>query len=327
MVNTTYTEAAIDIGTNTMLLLVAEIEKTNNSFGTLNGVHKISKILEDQIDFVRLGEGVHQNRFFTEASMQRAMACFEKYRKISGRYNPSRIYAVATSASRDAGNSLNFYNKVQKELGIQTTIINGKTEAQLSFLGGLTEGADPLHSMILDIGGGSTELVTLTTQGKIEGQSIDTGCVRATEVFLKTLPYVETELSKMEIFLTKKWDEINPQLRAELKQKNWIAIAGTPTTLAALDLKLVEWDRKKVDGTVLSMDTVKKLYKEIALKTPDELKENPVIGSGRADILVAGTAILFTAMKYFGKKEVIVSSSGLRHGVLKCPQLLHGEAS
>lgn len=307
-------QAAIDVGTNTILLLVAETQPL--AAPTSLAKNKLVKILRSEIEYPRLGQGVHKNRAFAEESMARAQAVFKKYQGICEQLHVEKIYAVGTSASRDAKNSPEFYKKIQKETGIEVNIIPGESEARFSFLGGLLPQLDPFNSVILDIGGGSTEFVHMKSDQKIHGQSLNMGCVRATELFLQGDPYTKASLSTLEQALKKEWATLDPSLQKALKEKEWVGIAGTPTTAAAMALGLPTFTSEKIDGYRLNRCAVADLYESLAIQ-PEKVREsNPLIGKGRSDVMVSGLAILLTSMEVFEKEDVVVSTRGLRHGVL-----------
>jgi exopolyphosphatase/guanosine-5'-triphosphate,3'-diphosphate pyrophosphatase len=309
-------EAAIDIGTNTMLLLITDVEPASRP----SHLRKIGQVYEDHIRFVRLGQGVHQNRAFAPEAMQRALTCFHDYRALCDKHKVDRVYAIATSASRDSQNATEFYNRVRKETGIDVQIIAGETEAKLSFLGGLLPFQDKDSTAILDIGGGSTEFVTWQAkEDTVFGQSIDIGSVRATEMFLKGDPYDMKSVRAMTDYLTKLWSQITPSIQEEIRSKEWTGIAGTPTTLAGIMLNMSEFDGDKVDGYKIKVEEIREWFEKLARQSNAERAAQPLMGTGRADVMVAGVGILLTAMEVFGKKQVVVSSRGLRHGVLLSP--------
>ncbi|MBI2606162.1 MAG: hypothetical protein HYW49_08795 [Deltaproteobacteria bacterium] len=308
-------EASIDIGTITMLLLVAETEEAG---GDPLRKRRITRTLEYAIEYPRLGEGVHENRRFSEAAMTRAMAVFKKYRARCDDLGATRIRALATSASRDSANSREFYESVRAETGIEVSIIGGDTEARLSFLGGLLPSQDPAAHALMDIGGGSTEFVCFDPKsGDIAGQSLDIGSIRASEIYLKGDPYTVQSIGALENGLDEHWARIRPELAAQLRVKNWVAVAGTPTVLAAMAMGISSFTSEKIDGFRLSRRIANELHISLATKTNEERKKIPLVGVQRADVIVAGTGILVTAMEFFGKNDVIVSTRGLRHGVLE----------
>ncbi|MBI3557034.1 MAG: Ppx/GppA family phosphatase [Deltaproteobacteria bacterium] len=309
-------EAAIDIGTNTMLLLIAEVSPSKNDQSN----RQLGQVFEDHIRFVRLGQGVHQNRAFAPEAMERSIKCFREFKVLCDKHHVTAIHACATSASRDSANSKDFYDRVRNGTGISVNIIDGATEARLSFIGGLLKQQDPKRTAIMDIGGGSTEFVVLRDEGKaVHGQSLDMGCVRATEMFLKGDPYTMASLEQMERNLKLEWNKLEPALQCELREKEWTGIAGTPTTLAGISQGMSEFNAEKLDGYRMDRCMVGDLYEALATEPQSKRVLNPLMGTGRADIIVAGAAILFTAMEFFDKPDIVVSSRGLRHGVLLNP--------
>jgi exopolyphosphatase/guanosine-5'-triphosphate,3'-diphosphate pyrophosphatase len=313
-------EAAIDIGTNTVLLLVADVDECIG-----NDPRPIKKELANVMQFARLGENLRKTGVFSLAAMGRAYAVLEQYAKVCQELRVDKLYAVGTSASRDAANAPEFYAKVKNELGIDVQIIPGTTEAQLSFLGGLLDGQDPATHAVLDIGGGSTEFVVWDEDNhNLFGQSIDMGCVAATEFFLRGDPYEKASVQELEKGLSQIWKNIKPELGLMLKNRNWVAVAGTPTTLAATEMHLTTFDPTKINGYRLERCHVADALEHFALQTNREREDHPLIGHGRADVMVAGCALLLTAMEAFDKNEVFVSCQGLRHGLLKKPSLIAG---
>lgn len=308
-------EAAIDIGTNTILMLVSEVSASGS-----NSLRTMLRTVSDHQTIVRLGQGVHQNRCFAPDAMERALKCFQDYKRICTESRVVKIRAFATSASRDSSNAREFYDRVLEATGIDVQIIPGETEARLSFLGGLLPFQNPKTSALIDIGGGSTEFVSLNPQGDdVHGQSLDIGCVRGTEMFLKGDPYTKASIAEMEEALKKMWGAIDPKLQQELREKEWTAIAGTPTTLAALDQRLPSFDSAKIDGYRMDRCSVGDWFEALAIQKQAQRNGSPLMGPGRGDIMVAGTAILYTAMEFFDKPDIVVSSRGLRHGILLNP--------
>ena len=301
--------AAIDIGTNTILLLIAEVET--------DGVPRVGRVVHDEQNIVRLGQGVAKSRVFTPEAMERARACLARCRETCMRHgvDPAAVRVVATSASRDAANSGEFYDKIHRDLGFIVRIIAGEEEACLSFAGGLLEGQDPLKTAVLDIGGGSTEFVTAQNSSggplKVRGESIDMGSVRAKDLFLPTTPYAKGDLEHMEREL-----RLSPGLQKELRTKEWVGVAGTVTTLAAVALNLKTFDTVRLHGFQLDRRMVGDLYGALAALTPEQRAANPAIGEGRADVIVPGAAILLTAMEAFDRAAITVSVRGLRFGVV-----------
>lgn len=311
-------EASLDIGTNTILLLIGVIETDPNT-----SARKIKKVLFDDQTIVKLGQGVHKNRSFSQEAMERARNVFQKYSEVCRAHNVSSIYAVATSASRDAANGKEFYEDVYKRYGIRVHIIDGNQEAKWGFVGGLLPSQNAADTMLVDIGGGSTEFVTIN-----KAQSINMGSVRATEMYLSPCAdfasnarYTVEKLQNLESGISKALDKIDAGLHEVLHQKKWTGIAGTITTLAALKLKLSYFEVEKIHGSTITLDEVVRIFEMLSKATPHEREAMSVIGTGRADVITAGAAILKMAMQKFNKKEITVSTRGLRYGVLQFPKI------
>ena len=208
--------AGIDIGTNTILLLIAEVEDA-----------KVKRVLEDHVRVVRLGQGVDQNRIFHPEAMQRAMDCFRDYAKILGTYPAIDVRAVATSGSRDAKNSAEFFARVAKETGICIRVISGEEEALLSFRGAMPDSAlDPEAIAVLDIGGGSTEIVGMEKKGvdRLFRFSFDMGCVRLTERFLSSDPPQDSQIHTLRNFVKEELAKKNDILEA-LRGRELVGVA------------------------------------------------------------------------------------------------------
>ena len=173
--------ASIDLGTNTCLLLIADWDEST---------HRVSRVIEDHSTIVRLGQGVDQNRQLHPDAIARTLECLGKYSKRVKALGlePSSVMAVATSQARDARNGAEFFARVESETGFRFRVISGEEEARASFEGGLLPGMEPARSAIIDIGGGSTELMSVKG-----GLSIDMGSVRYTERFLKSDPVTDEQ--------------------------------------------------------------------------------------------------------------------------------------
>ncbi len=310
--------AAIDIGTNTILLLIADVLVPKNP----EHQHVIQKVLASELRFARLGEEIRKNLAFKPEAMQRARKILTEYKSLCDKFSVNKIIAVGTSASRNAKNAKEFYSEIKKDLQIEVKIIPGTVEAKLSFLGGLLPNQDPNKYAVMDIGGGSTEFVYLGADKKLKAQSFETGCVTIAEKCLKGETYTPQSLQEMENDLKATWPKMDPEVKENIAKKEWVAVAGTPTTLAGVMQNLNEFEEEKLDGHILERCLVADMYESLALQSLGQRKKTPLITEGRADVIVSGSAILLTAMEYFDKESVIVSSRGLRHGVVQYPNLI-----
>jgi exopolyphosphatase / guanosine-5'-triphosphate,3'-diphosphate pyrophosphatase len=298
--------AGIDIGTNTILLLVAEVEGSD------------IRVLEDHVRVVRLGQGVDQNRAFHPEALDRARVCFAEYRDILNKYPGVDVRAVATSGSRDAKNSADFFREVGERFGIHVRVISGEEEALLSFRGALPEGAaDPRSIAVLDIGGGSTEIVGLIPgqNSELFRHSFDMGCVRLSERFLKNDPALASEIQEMEAFIERELAGKQAVL-AELRGKTLVGVAGTVTYLASSFLGLPKFDVERVQGTYLSLEAIDSLIERFTPLTAAERLGIGGMDKGRADVILSGAYILRAVLKKSGLPGVRASVRGLRYGAV-----------
>jgi exopolyphosphatase/guanosine-5'-triphosphate,3'-diphosphate pyrophosphatase len=295
---------AIDIGTNTILMLIADV----STDGTL------SPVRDEQV-IARLGKGVDANRSITPETTGRVLAHLRDYKQISESLHSEKIIAVGTSALRDASNRKEFIDTVRQEVGLEIAILSGDEEAELTYQGAVSEFQDPNSNRsfaVLDIGGGSTELTIGKGTRITQKSSLDLGSVRLTERILQASPPSSPALQQT---VSEIRDRISmfPPLPPQTKL---IGVAGTVTTLAAIDLGLTEYDRSQVSGHFLSRATIEHVSKELNSRTiPQMAKDFPQIQPGRSDIIVAGVLILIESLRRFKVKGITVSDRGLRYGM------------
>ncbi len=283
--------AALDIGTNTCLMLIGELDES----GQFN-------IIRDEHAIIRLGENVDKTRKITDEAYERLSSTLTKYKSIIDELKVTDIAACGTSALRDALDRDEILARVKNDFDINISIIEGDREAELTYLGATFDlSAVEGVTAVIDIGGGSTE-IAIGKNGKYQyGESIDIGAVRLTEQGISSngiRAAFEATFSRIEIPL------------------QVIAVAGTPTTLAAMKIGLMEFDREKVNHCKLTLEEVK-AYLDILTSQPTStiLEIYPVIPQGRVDILPAGATILYEAMKFLKVESVSVSTGGLRYGI------------
>lgn len=301
--------ASIDLGTNTCLLLITEWNEQEK---------RIEKVISDHATIVRLGEGVDRNRELQPTPMERTLKCLrdysEKVKQAGGA--PESVIAVATSQARDAKNSEGFFTQIQRETGFKFRVLSGEEEARFTFLGALLPGMDPKSSAVIDIGGGSTELISLH-----QAKSIDVGSVRFTERFLKSDPVQDEEFWTCQEAIDQALQEFIPRRKNLSSDTSLVAVAGTATSLAAWFLELEKFDVKRVDGLRLSRGDVHRQVEELKWRTLEERKKLPGMEPMRADVLLAGALILWRAMEVLNFSECRISTRGLRFGVLSLPVL------
>ncbi len=294
--------AAIDIGTNTILLLIADVEADGS----------ISMIRDEQV-IARLGKGVDANRQISGETLERARSYLSSYKEMIDAAGVQRVIAAGTSFLRDARNQKEFVEFIRNKLGIEVRILSGEEEANLTYQGSVSEFRtnEQQHFAVLDIGGGSTELTLGINEEVHQHTSIDVGSVRITERFLRVSPPSPDSLAEARQFIKNSLSVV-PQPH---RPTRFIGVAGTLTTLAAIDLRLKHYDRTTVTGHVLSYETINSIFEELKGKSIDEIRSYPQILAGRSDILLAGVLILLEVLRATRMDSITVSDSGLRFGL------------
>lgn len=284
-------------------MLVADIQPD----GTLVTVR-------DEHGIPRLGKGVDEHKKISQQTFQRALNFLKEYKHISDACRSEKIIACGTSALRDAVNKSEFISFIAHELGFTIEVLSGDEEAELTYLGAISEflqSDNKQNFAVLDIGGGSTELTTGIDKRVTNKQSLDIGCVRLTERILKTSPPPASSIERAV-------EEIQDHLAAYPllpAQTKLIGVAGTLTTLAALDLSLPTYDREQVSGHILTLESIQRIFHTLKTKSVEELSAYPQILAGRADVLSAGILILLEVMKKISANQIVVSDRGLRYGI------------
>lgn len=293
--------ASIDIGTNTILLLIAEVDGG-----------KISPLFEMET-IVRLGEGLQKNESLSPEAMKRGLQTLEQYLEKCFKMETEKIYAIGTSALREAKNSETFLKLAKEKLGLSIEVISGEEEARLSFLAvarDLKEVRKPI--MVVDVGGGSTEFIQGKGDRISQWVSLPIGSVRFTEQFLLSYPVQEDEWKKME-------HEIHQWLfkipRAK-KPFTMVAVGGTVTTLASVELGLKEFLPEKIHHFVLKKEALRNQLLLYRSKTIEERKKIPGLFPARADVILAGGTILYKAMEELKCSSALISCHGVRYGLL-----------
>jgi exopolyphosphatase/guanosine-5'-triphosphate,3'-diphosphate pyrophosphatase len=297
--------ASIDLGTNTCLLLLAECDSNTG---------KVYRVVSDHSTVVRLGQGVDRARALQPEAMARTLDCLKRYSDIvrAQGVDPSQVVAVATSQARDAANGQVFFEQVRGQAGFHFRILSGDQEAQASFRGGLLPGMSAERSALIDIGGGSTEIISVTG-----GQSVDMGSVRFTERFLKHDPVTDEEFWACEQAIDDELQKFRAWGATLPSDMQWVAVAGTATTLAAWHLGLKAFDATRLDGLELTRGDLHRMVEELKWRTSAERRMLPGVEPMRADVLLAGAMILWRTMEILSLPRIYISTRGLRFGVLE----------
>jgi exopolyphosphatase/guanosine-5'-triphosphate,3'-diphosphate pyrophosphatase len=297
--------AAIDVGTNTIRLLVAEPVGTDDF-----------RLLHQAQEVTRLGEGMMPARRLQENALRRSLTVLRRFAESAREFGAEQVVVVGTSAVREALNRDEFVREVARETGLALRVIDGDEEARLTLLGvrhGLSLASSRV--LVMDIGGGSTEFV-LGGAEVIEGLvSTGLGVVKLTEAHIASDPPTGEEVRALEQVIASRLEQLRRELPG-VEGTRLVATAGTPTTLAAIDLGLTTYDRQKVHGHRLSRDRIKALYTDLARRPLADRRRIPGLEPARADVILAGAAILVAAMEQLDYPEMQVSDDGLREGVL-----------
>ena len=294
--------AAIDCGTNSIRLLIADI--TGGNF----------KEVLRTMEIVRLGQGVDQNKSFHPDAIARTLSAVEKFAQLIASKGVEKIRFCATSATRDANNRELFTNGVKKILGVEVEVIPGEQEAVLSFIGAtkeLSQSDGPF--LVVDIGGGSTEFVFGSE--KVEfAKSVNIGCVRMSERHLNLQPPTMAQIAEaiidIDLAITQA-AKVVPISQA----KSLVAVAGTATTVAAAALKLEEYDRYLIHLSRISAPAVHQVAAMFQSLNKDQITALGYMHSGRVDVITAGALVLSRIMAATGASEFIASESDILDGI------------
>ena len=317
------TLAAIDIGTNTFRLLIANV-----NFNPRKDLYSINEIFSERV-ITRLGAGISRNGLLRKEAITKSLIVLGKFSDILSQYEVPKISAVATSALREAKNSDEFLKKTKAATGLNIKIISGEDEAKKTASGMLMDIPAPDTALMADIGGGSTELI-FSRHGKPSFvHSLNLGVVYLADRYMKHDPPLKEDLIQMERCISQEIRKIvKPYLKlitsygrtavrpySKLKTV-FIGTAGTITTLAAVAKKLKIFEHKKIHHAILTRRKVENIFSAISGISSRERAEFIPFEPSRLDIIVPGTLILLKLMEIFNFKEITVSNYGLREGIL-----------
>lgn len=293
--------ASIDIGTNTILLLIAKIKDG-----------KLKPIFEEE-RVVRLGEGLQNNSIISDEAMERGITTLKSYLQKCKENGVKKIFTIGTSVLREAKNSGDFLKSVKDSLGLTIQIISGEEEAYLSFLSvvrNIGEFEKPL--MVIDIGGGSTEFILGHKEKVIKWISLPIGSVRLTEKFIHSDPIKIEEYKKMRHELKRLLKKIPQNPKPFLI----VGVGGTVTTLASVELGLKRFNPKRVHHFILTKEALRRQIKLYSLLPLEDRKKIAGLYPSRADVILAGSIILYESMEKLKCTNLLISCHGIRYGVL-----------
>jgi exopolyphosphatase/guanosine-5'-triphosphate,3'-diphosphate pyrophosphatase len=296
--------AALDCGTNSTRLLIGELDADGRLVSH-----------ERHMTITRLGKGVDATGRLDPAAIERTLDVLRGYREIMDRHGVTTVRAGATSASRDATNRDDFFDPAEAILGVRPELISGDEEARLSFLGA-TSDLDPALGpfLVVDIGGGSTEFVFGTTAPEA-AISVDMGCVRVTEKYLHSDPPSAEELSSALSVIELYLDDVEREIPYVSEARTFVGLAGTITTIAAVELGLGEHDAARTHHLHLSKDSAEEVFRTLATEALADRVHNPGLPEARADVIVGGACVLVQIMRQFRFGECLVSEADILDGL------------
>ncbi len=295
--------ASLDLGSNSFLLLLCEANEKG-----------ITKVHTDLIDIVRLGQGLVTHKKFLPEALVRAQKTLNEFKTFIEAFKPDLILAKATAAARISGNKQELLN-IGKTLKIPIEVISGEKEAQVTYQGVFW--GEPFdktdYNLLIDIGGGSTELIVGRGMGIEYSISLPFGAVLLTERFIKDHPVSEADEKNLNLAIASEIEKSIMSI-AKFPIKNVYAVAGTPTTIAQIILG--GYDDAKINGYKLSVAKLKEIENKLKLLSVEQRISDLGVPIGRADILYAGALLLRTVIEAIRVPQITVSTRGMRHGIV-----------
>ena len=301
--------AGVDIGTNSVRILIAEVDGSSP---------RDAKVvpLDRRMRITRLGQGVDRTRALAPEAIERTTTVLREYRAALDEHGVTTVRATATSAARDASNREEFFAAAHDALGVTPELLSGDEEAALSFLGATADLDAPAPYLVVDIGGGSTEFVlgTVAPTGLV---SLDMGCVRITEQYLESDPPAPEELSNAVAAVRDLVAEVPRVIPGATDAATLVGLAGTVTTVAAVEIGLPEYDPEKIHHFTLTRDAAEDVFRTLATETAEQRAHNPGLEPGRVDVIVGGTAVLVGVFRVLGFDEMLVSEADILDGLVR----------
>jgi len=296
--------AAVDIGTNSVRLLVAE----------LDGSHLTT--IDRRTQITRLGQGVNQTHRLDPDAIARTVDVIREYQEAIATHNARRVRVAATSASRDATNRDDFFDPVEKLLEVRPELLSGDEEARLEFLGATAGLTEPQPYLVVDVGGGSTEFIVGADQpdGLI---SIDVGCVRLTEQFLHSDPPSPEELSVAVSAVRDHLADVDRTVPAAGQAKTLIGTAGTVWTMGAIELGVDASDHAHIDHFRLSRASAEEIFRTLATEPIARRRHNPGLEPGRVDVIVGGVIVVVSVLRHWSFDDLLISEADILDGLAR----------
>jgi exopolyphosphatase/guanosine-5'-triphosphate,3'-diphosphate pyrophosphatase len=297
--------AAVDVGTNSVRLLVAEPTGDDRLFATVDRRMRIT----------RLGQGVGATRALAPEAVERTLAVLREFRSVmdDAGVPAGRVRMTATSAARDATNREVFFGPAADIVGTPVELLSGEEEGRLSFDGATAELDGALGPfLVVDIGGGSTEFSVAGGS-----RSFDIGCVRLTELYLEHDPPQPEELHACIAVTTEYLKDVVRELPEVAEARTFVGLAGTVTTAAAVEQGLATYDRDRIHGFRLTRDAAEDVFRTLATEARADRVHNPGLEEARADVIVGGLCVLVTIYRELGFGECLVSEADILDGLVR----------
>jgi exopolyphosphatase/guanosine-5'-triphosphate,3'-diphosphate pyrophosphatase len=295
---------SIDIGSNTVRLLIMEADNKGN-FKEVNSERVIC----------RLGEGINSEKRLLPHRIKLTLDVLQRFRDQCQKYGDIPIQVVATSAVREASNRDEFVHLARERAGLEVQVISWEEEARLTVEGVFWKLPSSGKTLIFDIGGGSTEFIFSQDKQVLASAGTSLGVVRLTEQFISQHPTDAREYENLKNHIREQLDRVFFRL-GEPSTEKLIGTAGTVTTLAAMDHNIFPYDPEKIHGLVLPLENIQRLFDDLKSKSLEQRLEIPTLEPGREDLIIAGTALILETMRTFNCSHLTVSEYSLREGVL-----------
>jgi exopolyphosphatase/guanosine-5'-triphosphate,3'-diphosphate pyrophosphatase len=292
--------AAIDCGTNSTRLLISDGHRT----------------VDRRMVITRLGQGVAATGRLDPAAIQRTIDVLRDYRAAMDERGVTKVRITATAAARDADDAEAFFDAAEAVVGARPELLSGTEEGALSFAGATAE-LDPSDGpfLVVDIGGGSTECMVGTD--RVEAvRSFDLGCVRLSETHLESDPPAPEELSNAIAEATDWFDELLREVPGASAARTVVGLAGTISTVAAVEIGLPQWDRDALHHFRLTRAAIEDVFRTLATESLADRVHNPGLEAARADVIVGGCCALVAFVRTLGVEEVLVSESDILDGLV-----------
>ncbi len=297
--------ASIDIGTNTILMLIANVDASKKI---------ISSTIIDEYRIPRIGKGLSPDKEIGPQQIENLFVVLGEYHQLIKKYNCDKVIAVATNAFRISSNGRKLACEIRNKFGFDVEIISGDDEAKFSYLGAANNKFKGANNLVIDIGGGSTEIIIGNDENILFKKSFLIGVVSGKEKYLNANPLLPAQINKLKEELIKLFNGVYLE---KFKIDKTFAIAGTPTTLACLKLNLDHYEESIIEGSDLTKDEVNDFISELSILSPSEiLGKYKAVVQGREDVLLCGTIILHTIMEILNLDSVTVSTKGIRYGAI-----------